>query len=193
MADTMTASARFAANFRQFLKFGIVGGSGTVVNLVVAALSKKIAGWGWGISEHDAFMNILGSQFHVRWYHVFVTIAFLVANTWNYQLNRMWTFKNATTRSWWRGFFPFLLTGIGAFLVSQVVMTLLMNQNSPISLPPEVFDDSTGFRTMFYWATAISIVVAMPVNFVINKLWTFRSAEARSAKTATIVDEQAPA
>ncbi|PFG28982.1 hypothetical membrane protein [Corynebacterium renale] len=192
MADSKTSSARFTANLRQFIQFGIVGGSGTIVNLVVAALSKKIAEWGWGVSEHDAFMNILGSQFHVRWYHVFVTIAFLVANTWNYQLNRMWTFKNATTRSWWRGFFPFLLTGVGAFIVSQIVMTLLMNQNSPISLSPVIFDDSTGFRTMFYWATAISIVVAMPVNFIINKLWTFRSPAARNVDTATIVDEQPP-
>lgn len=71
MADSKTSSARFTANLRQFIQFGIVGGSGTIVNLVVAALSKKIAEWGWGVSEHDAFMNILGSQFHVRWYHVF--------------------------------------------------------------------------------------------------------------------------
>ena len=104
-----------------------------------------------------------------------MTIAFLVANTWNYQLNRMWTFKEARRITWFRGFFPFLLTGLGAFLVSQVVATLLMNVNSPIALSPEIFDDSTGFRTKFYWASAISIIVSMPINFVINKLWTFRS------------------
>lgn len=69
-----------------------------MVNLAVAALSKKIAGWTAGIHESDAFMNLLGSAFHIRWYHVFMTIAFLVANTWNYQLNRMWTFKTATDR-----------------------------------------------------------------------------------------------
>lgn len=72
---------RFRNATRQFLKFGIVGGSGTAVNLLVAALSKKIAGWTTGISEHDAFMNLLGTDFHIRWYHVFMTIAFLVANT----------------------------------------------------------------------------------------------------------------
>ena len=32
------------ATSRQFIKFGLVGGSGTIVNLAVAALSKKIAG-----------------------------------------------------------------------------------------------------------------------------------------------------
>lgn len=167
---------------RQFLKFGIVGGSGTVVNLVVTVLSKKIAWWTSRISEHDPFLQLLGSQFHIRWYHIFATIAFLVANTWNYQLNRVWTFKSTRMVSWWRGFFPFLLTGVVAFVVSQIMLTLLMNPTSPISLPTSFFDDSTGLRTKFYWASAIAIVVAMPVNFVINKLWAFRP-----RKSSTIV------
>lgn len=58
--------------------------------------------------------------------------------------------------------------------MSQVVATLLMNPTSPIALSPVIFDDSSGLRTKFYWASAISIVVAMPVNFIINKVWTFR-------------------
>ncbi|AKK05528.1 putative membrane protein [Corynebacterium mustelae] len=151
----------------------MVGGSGVFVNLIVAFLSKKIAGWGWGITEHDVFINLLGTQFNIRWYHVFMTIAFVVANTWNYQLNRMWTFKSSSV-SWLRGFFPFLTTGILAFLVSQLIATLLMNPTSPMALSSELFDDSTGFRTKFYWATLIAIFFSMPVNFILNKLWTFR-------------------
>ncbi|AKK08413.1 GtrA family protein [Corynebacterium testudinoris] len=188
MAERSGMSGRFSTTFRQFIMFGIVGGSGTVVNLLVVYLTKKISGWGWGISEHDAFLNLLGSSFHIRWYHVFATIAFLVANTWNYQLNRSWTFRGYPRRSWWRGFFPFLLTGIGAFVVSQIVLTLLMNPTSPLTLPVDIFDDSTGLRTKFYWASAISIIVAMPVNFMINKLWAFRG----SSKKLEIVVEQEP-
>ncbi|KQB86293.1 GtrA-like protein [Corynebacterium lowii] len=160
-------------NFRQFLTFGLIGGSGTIVNFAVAVLSKKIAGWTAGISVDDPFLNLLGTQFHIRWYHVFMVIAFLVANTWNYQLNRMWTFKGMSTRSWLRDFFPFLFTGLGAFAVSTVVATFLMNPTSPIALPSDILDDSSGLRTKFYWATIISTLVAMPVNFVVNKLWTF--------------------
>ncbi|BAU95485.1 GtrA-like protein [Corynebacterium suranareeae] len=174
-----TWGSRFLRASRQFIKFGIVGGSGTLVNLAVAALSKKIAGWTVGIHESDAFMNLLGSSFHIRWYHVFMTIAFLVANTWNYQLNRMWTFKTATIVSWWKGFFPFLATGLVAFIASQVVATLLMNETSPIALSSELFDDSTGFRTKFYWALVISIFVSMPVNFIVNKYWTFKKPKTR--------------
>ncbi len=176
----------FRRGLRQFLKFGIVGGSGTLVNLFVSFLSKKIAEWAGGISEHDVFLNLFGSEYNLRWFNVFLAIAFLVANTWNYQLNRIWTFRGVSDRSWLRGFFPFLFTGLGAFLVSQVVATLLMNPTSPIALPSEFLDDSTGLRTKFYWATVISILVAMPVNFIINKFWAFRGPRVR------IIEEQAP-
>ncbi|WP_411208082.1 GtrA family protein [Corynebacterium callunae] len=182
-SEQKTWGFRFVRATRQFIKFGIVGGSGTLVNLVVAALSKKIAGWTAGIHESDAFMNLLGTDFHIRWYHVFMTIAFFVANTWNYQLNRMWTFKSAKIVSWWKGFFPFLATGLVAFVVSQIVATLLMNDTSPIALSSEIFDDSSGLRTKFYWALIISIVVSMPVNFVVNKYWTFRKPKARIVLT----------
>ncbi|MHA2788647.1 GtrA family protein [Corynebacterium sp. S7] len=167
------SAVRMLNNMRQFIMFGIVGGSGTLVNLLVTYLSKKSAEWGWGVHENDVFMNLLGTEYNIRWYHVFATIAFLVANTWNYQLNRSWTFRGITKRSWIRGFFPFLATGLVAFAVSQIILTLLMNPTSPVGLPDDVFDNSTGFRTKFYWAQAISIIVAMPVNFVINKVWTF--------------------
>ncbi|APT84477.1 GtrA family protein [Corynebacterium aquilae] len=177
------------AGLLQFLKFGIVGGSGVLVNMAVTIIVTKIILWTAGIVPKDAFFNLLGSQFHVRWYHVIVTIAFLVANTWNYQLNRMWTFKADNRRSWWREFFPFLTTGIGSFLLSQIVITLLMNPTSPLHLPADIFDDSSGVRNMFYWATLISIVVAMPVNFIVNRLWTFRGSK---VAPAVIVVDQPP-
>ena len=158
---------------REFIKFGIVGGSGVLVNLLVVFIATKSFGAGWGIHENDVFLNLFGTRWNIRWYHVIMTIAFVVANTWNYQLNRSWTFKNASKRSWLRGFFPFLTTGVVAFVVSQTVATLLMNPTSPIALPDHIFDGSTGLRTKFYWSAGISTLVAMPVNFIINKLWTF--------------------
>ncbi len=164
---------RFGRNIRQFIKFGMVGGSGVIVNLMVLYVVRKIALATAGITEHDAFLNLLGSQFHIRWYHVFMTIAFLVANTWNYQLNRMWTFKNIKI-GWLRGFIPFLASGLFAFMINLIVLTLLMNEKSPIGLSSEIFDDSTGFRTKVYWASLIAILFSMPANFVLNKIWTFR-------------------
>ena len=167
-------SNRLFHSLQQFLKFGVVGGSGTIVNLSVVFISKKIAGEIAGVSEHDVLFNLFGTQYNLRWYALFVTIAFFVANTWNYQLNRKWIFQNQAHHSWWRGFFPFLFTGIAALLVSLGIMPFLMNPGSPVALSEHFFDDSTGFRTKFYWASAISIIMAMPINFLINKFWVFR-------------------
>jgi hypothetical protein len=48
-----------------------------------------------------------------------------------------------------------------------------MHPGSPLSLPPSIFDDSTGLRTRLYWAQLITVVIITPVSFVLNKLWTF--------------------
>ncbi|MFC5089366.1 GtrA family protein [Corynebacterium aquatimens] len=163
---------RILPQLREFIKFGVVGGSGVIVNLATVYVVTKLLDAS-GITADDVFTSLAGTRFNIRWYHVIMTIAFVVANTWNYQLNRSWTFRKLPQRSWISGYFPFLATGILAFLVSLTVSTLLMNPTSLLALPPEIFDDSSGLRTRVYWAAAISTLVAMPVNFVINKIWTF--------------------
>lgn len=154
--------------------FGIIGGSGAVVNLAVVYLVSKFCLWTGGPGYYDPLLNLVGSPFNVRAYHLFQAIAFLVANVWNYQLNRVWTFGKMQKRSWLRGFFPFLATGILAFLVQVALMTALINPTSPIALPSFI-DDSSGLRSRLYWGNGLSILCAMPVNFVINKLWAFRT------------------
>ncbi|WP_049192400.1 GtrA family protein [Corynebacterium striatum] len=180
--------ARFASNFGQFIKFGVVGGSGVLVNQAVFIATKKIFDSAFGLHYYDPFWAIPFTDFNIRWYNVFAFIAFLVANIWNYQLNRKWTFGSVEKVSWLRGFFPFLITGVGAMIVSQIVMVALINTNSPVQLPSDIFDDSSGLRNKSYWANAISIVVAMPINFVINKLWTFRS----KPKSPVVVAQEDP-
>ena len=60
-----------------------------------------------------------------------------------------------------------------AFVVSLVFLTLFMNPNSPIGLPDSIFDDSTGLRTKSYWSQGLATLIATPVNYIINKIWTF--------------------
>lgn len=180
-ATPPTKGQRVATGLREFFKFGVVGGSGVVVNLVVFYLAKKALDAGWDLHEADALVAISGTRFNVRWYHVMSTIAFLLANVWNYQLNRSWTFRKLEQRNWFAGFFPFLATGGIAFLVSLTFMTLFMNPNSPIALPDHILDDSTGLRTKSYWAQALSTLIAMPVNFIINKVWAFKKPKEISA------------
>lgn len=168
-----STAVRFATELRQFVRFGIVGGSGVLVNFVVFYLANKGLENGLGLHANDVVAQLGSTRWNVRWYHALSTLAFLLSNTWNYQLNRSWTFRGVHGRSWLRGFFPFLATGALAFAVSLTCMTLLMNPTTPIGLPDSVFDDSSGLRTKSYWAQAISTFIAMPVNFIINKFWAF--------------------
>lgn len=169
-----STAVRLKKNFREFIKFGIVGGSGVLVNFLVFYLASKALLHGFGLGADDVVTQIGSTRWNVRWYHLLSSLAFLLANTWNYHLNRNWTFGGMEKRSWLRGFFPFLATGLVAFVVSLTCMTLLMNPATPFGLPDHVFDGSSGLRTKSYWAQAISTLIAMPVNFVINKLWTFK-------------------
>ena len=69
--------------------------------------------------------------------------------------------------------------GFSAQQVAQFIgmglLTLLMWEQSPIALPSDVFDNSTGLRTKFYWAQLIMIIFTIPVSFLLNKFWTFRA------------------
>lgn len=165
-------SQRLNTALRQFIKFGLVGGTGVVVNLLVVIIARKV-GIAVGTNEHDVFMNLLGTRWNIRYTHVYATLAFLLANVWNFQLNRSWTFRVENRPNWFRQFIPFLLAGISGWIISLITITLLTNPNSPITLPTSIFDDSTGLRNRFYWANLIGVLLGTPANFLINKLWTF--------------------
>ncbi len=159
---------RHRHNWVLLFRFGAVGVSGVLVNMVTLILVKKL-----GPDEHDAILALPGTDYHVRWYHVYSTIAFLVANLWNFQLNRSWTFRTSRRSPWLREYLPFLAVGLLAQVVGLVLLTLLMHPSSALHLPESVFDNSTGFRTRLYWAQLIVIAVTTPVSFVLNKMWTF--------------------
>ncbi len=172
MAGLLSAF-RNRAVFREFMKFGIVGGTGVLVNLIVVIIARK-SGLEFGINEHDVFMNLFGTRWNIRWTHVYVTIGFLLANVWNFQLNRSWTFRTKNRPNWFRQFIPFLMAGLSGWAISLIVVTLLTNPTSPLALPSDIFDNSSGLRNAFYWATVCGVLLGTPANFLINKLWTFR-------------------
>lgn len=172
----LSASERSWRLIRQFLKFGIVGASGVVVNNAVVVVANKTTQWLWDFDGHEAFANLLGTQFHIRWYHVFAVLAFVVANLWNFNLNRRWTFRTSGKSSWFRELVPFMMVGIGGLLVTLAVQTALINPESPVALSREIWDGSSGLRDPIYWGNLIGVCVAIPVNFLFNKMWTFRAA-----------------
>lgn len=82
--------------------------------------------------------------------------SFLVAVTNNYVLNRLWTFRHVRGHMVWQGA-RFLAVSVAALVANLVVLALLV---------------AAGADELV--AQAIAIVLVTPVNFVGNKLWSFR-------------------
>jgi putative flippase GtrA len=135
LAYRIGAAARRPASWIQLLKFGLVGGSGYLINLAVFAL---LAG---ALDVH----------------HIAAAIgAFCVAVTNNFLWNRYWTFGPGEGPAHFQAarFFAVSLASLG---LNIVVLELLISNH----LTGELV------------AQAIAVAVAMPFNFVGNKLWTF--------------------
>jgi putative flippase GtrA len=175
------AMIRLRRNLWQFGRFAVVGVSGVVVNMIALILVKRL-----GPLPEVAILGLPPTAFHVRWYHVYSTIAFLVANLWNFQLNRSWTFRSSKHRVWWKAYWPFLVVGLLGQAIGLVLLTLLMHHGSPLSLSTHLFNDSSGLRTRLYWAQLIVIVVVTPLAFVLNKVWTFAAASTRPIEAVPV-------
>ncbi|NYI72313.1 putative flippase GtrA [Naumannella cuiyingiana] len=174
---------RHRHNWIQLIRFGLVGGSGVVVNNIIFVLANKI----WS-HPNDVVFAIPFTDFNVRWQLIYSTLAFLIANLWNFMLNRHWTFNSAKHASWLREYWPFLLVGFGAQLVTMLIETLMINPTSPLYLPgPPFTEGSTGLTNRYYWAHLIAILITVPITFVLNKLWTFSAVRGRKRH-----DEHAP-
>lgn len=165
-----TTAERNRRNLAIFGRFALVGASGVLVNLAVLVLVERL-----GPEAQRIFLDLPLTRFNVRWYHAFSTVAFVVAVLWNFQLNRSWAFNSTGKASWWTEFRPFFAVGVLGQLVGLGLLTLLMHQGSPVSLPTDLLDDSSLLRTRLYWGQLIVIAAVTPLSFVLHKLWTFSS------------------
>jgi putative flippase GtrA len=161
---------RHRHNWGLLARFSVVGATGVLVNLFMFALFLRA-----GTDPHGVVLPIVGTEFNVRWYHAFSTAAFLVANLWNFQLNRAWTFQSASLAPWLREYGSFLAVGVAAQALGLLVLTMLLHPRSPVALPTWPLDGSSLVRSRELWAQAMTIAIVTPVSFVGNKLWTFRA------------------
>ena len=88
-------------------RFAVVGASGVLVNLFVLVVVRRL-----GPHFEDVLIDLPGTEFNVRWYHLYSTVAFLVANLWNFQLNRSLDLPQHRPLRWWREYWPFLAVGL---------------------------------------------------------------------------------
>lgn len=135
LAYRIGAAARRPDSWLQLLKFGLVGGSGYLINLAVfSVLSDSI-----GLHHLAAAVG-----------------AFAVALANNFLWNRHWTFEPGDGHAGFQAA-RFLAVSVGALLINLAVLELLVSGASMGDLA----------------AQAIAVAVAMPFNFLGNKLWTF--------------------
>lgn len=173
----------------QFFRFGLIGGLGVLVNQGIL-IAANVIGREWlHVGASDVLFRILNTRYNVRNFNLYYVLAFLGANLFNFVLNRYWTFRHGTRAPFWKEYWPFLVVGAAAAAVGLVLLNLLMHPDSLIGLPNSVFDNSSGLRTKLYWANLIVIALVTPINFVFNKLWTFRHVRRKHA--ASLADERA--
>jgi putative flippase GtrA len=135
LALRIGAAARQPANWYQLFKFGLVGGSGYLINLAIFGLLTGSLGV----------------------HHLAAAIAaFAVAVSSNFWWNRHWTFAahGGAVHFQAARFFAVSLAGLG---INLAVLEALIASGTLSDFP----------------AQAVAVAVAMPFNFVCNRLWTF--------------------
>jgi putative flippase GtrA len=89
-------------------------------------------------------------------YTVAATCSFVVAVTNNYIWNRLWTFHDQRGHAGWQGL-RFLIVALVAYAANLVLLAGLI---------------ALGLDKVL--AQAIAVVLVTPLNFIGNKLWSFR-------------------
>jgi dolichol-phosphate mannosyltransferase len=135
LAYRIGAAARRPASWLQLVKFGLVGGSGYLINLAVFAVMVG------NLGVHHT-IAALG--------------AFCVAVTNNFLLNRHWTFAAGDGHAGFQAV-RFFSVSLASLAINLMALEILLAGTALGDLS----------------AQAIAVAIAMPFNFLANKLWTF--------------------
>lgn len=130
----------------QFVKFGLVGVTNTAVSYVVNILVLKLL-----------------QPYHLSWDYVAGNVvAFLLSVLWSFYWNNKYVFrkgegqKRSLGKALLKTYVAYGLTGI---VLANVLSWVWIN----------VFGISK------YVAPLINLVISIPLNFIINKFWAFRT------------------
>lgn len=137
----------------QFVRFGIVGVSNTVISYVLYA-GGLLGFRAWGIFVHSDYV-------------VAQLLAFVLSVLWSFYWNNkfVFTLQNGQIRSVWKAlaktYISYSFTGL--FLNS--ILLIFFVQVLHISE---------------FIAPAINLCISVPINFMINKFWAFKTCEKRA-------------
>ena len=131
-------------NFVQFVKFGIVGLSNTVIGYIVYVLSLYI------FREFNIF---IGSDIYVAQF-----VMFALSVLWSFYWNRKKVFVSSNESILKSLVKTYITYGFTTLLLSEFLLALWTKV----------------FRINDYIAPIISLVITVPLNFIIQKVWVFK-------------------
>ncbi len=134
--------------FLQFIKFGLVGVSNTLVSYLINVFVLII-------------LHKLGI-FPRTDYFIANIVAFILSVLWSFYWNNKYVFKQGKkeSRNLWRALFKTYLSYIFTGVILSNVLSYVWI---------EMFDISK------YIAPLINSIIGVPINFVLNKFWAFKS------------------
>ena len=136
----------------QFVKFGIVGVSNTLISYSIEMLCYYVifAGVAWGNTVKIAVTSAL---------------AFMVSVTNSYYWNNRYVFGKGEQQSLVQHLAAYVKTVICYGVTGLVLAPLLKAWVSGMGVP--------------YWAASMgTLIVTIPINFMLNKFWAFRAHKA---------------
>ena len=132
--------------FMQFVKFGIIGLSNTVISYIL----------------NVAVLLIL-SPFSVSWdFFAGNMVGFLLSVLWSFYWNNrfVFTMQEGQQRSVWKALLKtYLAYGFTGIILNNILSWLWI----------------TKFGISKFIAPVINLIISVPLNFIINKLWAFRA------------------
>lgn len=138
----------------RFLRFAIVGASGTVIDFAILTFLKQIAG-----------LPTLPAN----------TLSFSAGLINNFTWNRLWTYADARrTKPAWVQFGQFAIVSLIGVLISNTLVLLLEAPLGALIGAPAL-----GYMPAKVAATA----VVMVWNFSANRLWTFQSTPSAATRS----------
>lgn len=132
----------------QFVKFGLVGISNTVISYGIEMLCYYVlfANVAWADNVRIVITSVL---------------AFLISVTHSYYWNNRYVFGTGTRKTALQHLRAYLKTVVCYGVTGLVISPLLKLWLSGMGVP--------------YWIASLgSLVVTIPLNFIMNKLWAFR-------------------
>jgi putative flippase GtrA len=140
----MTEQVR--STFTEFIKFGLVGVSNTIVSYLLYAVTLQVL---IKLNIFPAFVYIIAN-----------IVSFLLSVLWSFYWNNKYVFKlkDGEERSIWRALLKtYVSYGVTGIVLNNILLFLWV--------------DTLGIHKMV--APIINLVINIPINFFMNKLWAF--------------------